>query len=72
MIKFTLILWVCSFLAGSKCMNPITYPGVYDSWLECSKAAHIESIKLMENLDPNFINEYEVGMKYNCKRVAVY
>ena len=72
MIKFTLIIWVCSFLAGAKCMPPITYPQVYDSWLECSKAAHIESIKLMENLDPDFVNKYEVGMKYNCRQIMTY
>ena len=63
---------MCSFLAGSKCMPPITYPQVYDSWLECSKAAHIESIKLIESLDPDFVNEYEVGMKYNCKQIMTY
>ena len=72
MIKFTLILWVCSFLAGTKCMAPITYPQVYDSCLECSKAAHLESIKLLETFDPDFVNEYNVGMKYSCKQVMTY
>ena len=72
MVKFTLIIWVCSFLAGSKCMDPITYPEVYNNWLECSKAAHIESIKLMEKFDPDFVNKNQVGMKYNCQRIIVY
>jgi len=72
MIKFTLILWVCSFLAGTKCMAPITYPDIYDSWLECSKAAHLESVKLLENSDLDFVNMYEVGMKYVCKKVVTY
>ena len=72
MVKFTLIIWVCSFLAGSKCMDHITYPEVYNNWLECSKAAHIESIKLMEKFDPDFVNKNQVGMKYNCQRIMVY
>jgi len=72
MTKFTLILWVCSFLAGNKCMAPITFPEVYDSWLDCSKAAHFESIKLMESLDPDFVNKNQVGMKYACKQIMVY
>ena len=72
MVKFTLIIWVCSFLAGTKCMDPITYPEVYNNWLECSKAAHIESIKLMEKFDPDFVNKNQVGMKYNCQRIMVY
>ena len=72
MIKFTLILWVCSFLEGTNCMPPATYPGVYDSWLDCSKAAHIESIKLLETFDIDFINKYKVGMKYSCQQGMVY
>ena len=72
MIKFTLILWVCSFLAGTKCMAPVTYPGVYDSWIECSKAAHLESIKLMESFDIDFVNKNKVGMKYSCQQGMVY
>ena len=66
------MIWVCSFLGGQTCLPPITYPSVFDSWLECSKTAHLESIELMDSFDPDFVNEYEVGMKYNCKRVAVY
>jgi len=72
MIKFTLILWVCSFLEGTNCMPPVTYPGVYNSWLECSKVAHIESIKLLETFDIDFINKYKVGMKYSCQQGMVY
>ena len=72
MVKFTLILWVCSFLEGTNCMPPVTYPGVYNSWLECSKAAHIESIKLLETFDIDFINKYKVGMKYSCQQGMVY
>ena len=72
MIKFILTIWVCSFLAGTKCMAPVTYPDTYNSWLECSKAAHLESIKLLEDFDPNFVNKYNVGMKYTCKQVMTY
>jgi hypothetical protein len=53
-------------------MAPITYPDIYDSWLECSKAAHLESVKLLENSDLDFVNKYEVGMKYVCKKVVTY
>ena len=72
MIKFILILWVCSFLAGSKCQAPITYSKVYDSWIQCSKAAHLMSIEIIDSFNPKFVNEYEIGMKYNCNQVMVY
>ena len=72
MTKFILILWVCSFLAGTNCMPPVTYPGVYDSWLDCSKAAHVESIKLLETFDLDFVNKNQVGMKYICRQDMLY
>jgi hypothetical protein len=53
-------------------MAPITYPQVYDTWLECSKAAHFESIKLMESFDLDFVNKNKVGMKYSCQQGMVY
>ena len=53
-------------------MSPVTYPQVYDSWLKCSKAAHLESIKLLETFDPDFVNKNKVGMKYMCRQGMVY
>ena len=72
MIKFTLIIWVCSFTAGTQCMPPINFPIMYDSWKECSIAAHAESIKIIESSDPDFFNENRVGMKYICRSVRMY
>ena len=72
MIKFTLIIWVCSFSIGDRCMPPINFPTVYDSWKECSIAAHAESIKIIESSDPDFFNKNKVGMKYICRPVRTY
>ena len=72
MIKFTLILWVCSFTAGSRCMPPINFPTAFDSWKECSIAAHTESIKIIESSEPDFFNKNKVGMKYTCRSVRMY
>ena len=73
MIKFTLTLWVCSFLSTpSVCMPPITFPEVYDSWLECSKGAHVQAVKLLEEFDPDFVDKNYVGMKYICQQDTLY
>ena len=53
-------------------MPPITYPHTYDTWYECSRAAHSESIKIMTKMGYKNINEYQVGTKYHCKAVATY
>ena len=55
MIKFTLIIWVCSFLAPDLCMKPIVYPTMYNSWYECSRAAHRESIEYYQSSDINML-----------------
>ena len=71
-MKYILIIWVCSFLQGNACMAPIEYPTLYDSWYECSRAAHQESLSIMSKLGYKNVNDYQVGTKYNCKAVATY
>ena len=70
MIKFTLIIWVCSFLGGQVCMPPIKSPVVYDSWYECSRAAHKESLKIMSKLGYKVVNKDKIAMKYRCKEIS--
>ena len=71
-MKYILILWVCSFIQGNKCMTPIEFPTLYNSWYECSRDAHVESIKLMSRMGYKYINDYRVGTKYSCKAVRTY
>ena len=70
MIKFTLTLWVCSFLQGQVCMPPIQSPIIYNSWYECSRAAHHESVKIMSDLGYKAVNRDRIAMKYRCKEAA--
>ena len=69
MIKFTLTLWVCSFLGGQVCMPPIQSPIMYDNWYECSRAAHQESMKMMSNLGYKVVNRDKIAMKYRCEEI---
>ena len=71
-MKYILMIWVCSFIEGNSCMPPITYPHTYDTWYECSRAAHSESIKIMAKMGYKTVNQYKVGMKYNCKVVETH
>ena len=70
MIKFTLTLWVCSFLGGQVCMPPLESPIMYNSWYECSRAAHQESLKIMSKLGYTVVNKDKVAMKYQCKEAT--
>ena len=70
MIKFTLTIWVCSFLGQQLCMPPIKSPVMYNSWYECSRAAHTESLKMMSNLGYKVVNKDKIGMKYRCEEAS--
>ena len=70
MTKFILTIWVCSFLGGQKCLAPIQAPVLYDSWYECSRAAHQESLKIMSKLGYIVVNKDQIAMKYRCKETS--
>ena len=67
MIKFTLTIWVCSFLGQNFCMPPIQVPILYDSWYECSRAAHRESIKIYSKLGYKVVNDGRLATRYTCE-----
>ena len=67
MIKFSLTLWVCSFLSiPTVCMPPIESPVLYNSWYECSRAAHQESIKIYGKMGYKTVNEARLATRYMC------
>jgi len=68
MIKFSLTIWVCSFLGTqSVCMPPIYSPALYNSWYECSRAAHQESIKIYSKMGYKYVNDNKIAMRYTCR-----
>ena len=70
MVKFTLIIWVCSFLGQNMCMAPIESTILYDSWYECSRAAHQESIKIYSKMGYKIINDGKIATRYTCTAVS--
>ena len=71
MTKFMLIIWVCSFIGSpAPCLPPMEYPKYFDSWYECSRTAHQESVKILSKLGYKYVNENKIGLKYSCKKVS--
>ena len=70
MVKFTLIMWVCSFLGPYDCASPIQSTTLYNSWYECSRAAHQQSIKMLSKVGYKKVNEGKIATRYNCVEVA--
>ena len=48
-------------------MAPMESPRLYNSWYECSVAAHQESIALLQKMGYANVNKYWVGTKYSCR-----
>ena len=69
MIKFTLIIWVCSFLGQQNCMQPMEYPILFDTWYECARKAHQESGKILSTMGYKKVNESRIGIKYYCREI---
>ena len=68
MIKFALIIWVCSFVGNqAACLPPLKYPKQFDSWYECSRAAHGESTRILSKLGYKYVNKNKIGTRYNCR-----
>jgi len=72
-MKFILIIWVCSFITGtSQCYTPMEYKKLYDSWYECSRDAHKQSINILSALGFKKVNDAKMGTKYHCREVRIY
>ena len=69
-MKFVLMIWVCSFLGENLCMAPVESKILYDSWYECSRAAHLESIKIYSKLGYKIVNDGKIATRYTCTEIA--
>jgi len=69
MTKFVLIIWVCSFLGVDLCMTPIEYPKTFDSWYECSRAAHTQSKIILSKMGYKLVNEGKIATRYACTEI---
>ena len=50
-------------------MRPVTDPILYNSWYECSRAAHMKSLNIMVKLGYKNINEKKIATKFTCKPI---
>ena len=71
-MKYVLIIWVCSFMAGSNCYQPMKFPMMYDSWYECSRDAHRQSVRVLSTIGFKQVNDLQLGTKYHCQKVRTY
>ena len=66
-MKYFLVIWVCSFVNGADCGPTIKHSTPYNSWYECSVAAHLESVRLIKKIGSTYVDQFKIGTKYTCR-----
>ena len=68
MIKYLLILQVCSFLTG-ECKPVVEIEKPYNTWYECAASGNLNSLTLLRTESVDDINEYKLSVKFGCFEV---
>ena len=61
------MLSVCSFVTG-ECKDPVKHQETFDTWKQCAIVALDTSIKYLEAMDSNTVNELQLSTQYSCKQ----
>ena len=64
-MKIVLILYMCSYTAGS-CLPGYQWPKKFDDMYDCMQAGYTESIKKMEEVGREDVNEHEIFIRFAC------
>ena len=65
MIKFMLILKICSAMDGT-CL-PEQPVDIYDSWFECGQSGTMNTLATLDLLDKDLINDNKLFVVFKCK-----
>ena len=60
------MLSICSFVVG-ECKDPVKYQETFDTWKDCAIVALDTSIKYLEAMDDDTVNEFQLSTQYSCK-----
>jgi len=67
-VKFTLIIFLCSFI-NDQCLPPQEIKQPYNSWKECTLAALEISTEIIRLQEEEFVNNNKIATKFICKEV---
>jgi len=68
MIKFMLVMKVCSALTGN-CL-PEHNAGVYDSWYECATVGSLNTLSAMREIGELEVNNRKLFITFKCDPVS--
>jgi hypothetical protein len=68
-VKFTLIIFLCSFI-NDQCLPPQEIKQPYNSWKECTLAALEISTEIIHLQEEEFVNNNKVATKFVCQEIG--
>tara|TARA_R100000664_G_C2745437_1_gene133273 strand:- start:495 stop:731 length:237 start_codon:yes stop_codon:yes gene_type:complete len=67
-MKVMLTIVMCSTLANT-CLDPYTFPKVYDNYYECLIDGYQKSLDKTKEIGKLEINNYQIYSKFDCQEV---
>ena len=64
-MKIVLILYLCSYTAGS-CLPGYQVTDKFDDMFDCMNTGYIESMKKMEEVGREDVNQHEIFIRFAC------
>ena len=64
-MKITLAFLLCSYVAES-CLPPYIHPVEFSNEYDCMIAGYSESLKKIEEIGPQDVNDYSMYIKFGC------
>ena len=71
MIKFVLVLHLCSFLPGATSCLTSQYVGEFTDYYSCARTGYIKAYESLESLNKDNINKNRLAVKIECKELEV-
>ena len=70
MIKYVLILHLCSLITGT-CLSNQTLGYEFDDHYSCVKAGYQQSFISLNSLDPEEINNSKLHVRFECREIRI-
>jgi len=68
-MKFILVLHLCSMITN-QCFESLNVNMAFNDHRSCALAGYDISGKSLEQLDPNSVNEQELAVRFQCKKIG--
>ena len=71
MIKFVLILHLCSFLNTPDCFQETIAPLEFDDHYSCMVHGYKQSGRQIENLGKDRVNPLKLAIRFECREIKI-